>query len=248
MLVVTRDAEGWGFYHDETRLASYPLSTANHVDDDCKASATFAYQSIRAADEAPAAAWFERLEGREERWRVVRNGKPVDDVICNANWSQQPPEISADGRHVAYACPFWSDTGEERVQIVRDGVRYGSYLDVWGIALSGNGAHVTYGASDGTPPQPWTIDVDGEVRTRRYALVWRPRVSDDGATVAWESQLERTSDASGRFGIDRHVLGSFDEVLWGPEVRPHDRMAWIIRRGHALVRVTFPLDAGRLAR
>jgi hypothetical protein len=243
MLVVTRDAEGWGIYHDETRLASYPRSTADSVDDDCKASTMFSYQSIRKAEEAPVAVWFERLEGKEERWRVVRNGAPVDDVICNAQWTQQPPEISADGRHVAYACPFWDERGEERVQIVRDGVRSGAYMDVWGVALSPNGAHVTYGASDGTEPQPWTIDVDGEVRTRRYGLVWRPRVSDDGATVAWESQLQRTADASGRFGIDRRVLGSFDDVLWGPEVQPGDRMAWIIRRGHSLTRVTVPFAA-----
>ncbi len=58
MLIVTRDADGWGIYRDETRLASYPLSTADGADDDCKASAMFSSPSIRKADDAPVAAWF----------------------------------------------------------------------------------------------------------------------------------------------------------------------------------------------
>jgi hypothetical protein len=50
------------------------------------------------------------------------------------------------------------------------------------------------------------------------------------------------------FGIDRRAIGSFDSVLWGPEFEGRDRVAWVLRRGHKLTRVTVPIAAGRKRR
>ncbi len=246
LLIVTRDADGWAFFHDETRWASYPVSNVDPQKDDCKSVAMFAAGSIRKAEDAAAVAWFERVAGEDERWRVVRNGAPVDDVICAGPWRQQPPELSADGAHVAYACSSRDEATKGRVFIVKDGVRYGPYVEVWGLALSKNGAHVAYGASQGAAERPWAIYVDGEARTEGWDGVWRPLVSDDGATIAWEARLAtRPRDV---FGIDRRAIGSFDSVLWGPEFEGRDRVAWVLRRGHKLTRVTVPIAAGRKRR
>ncbi len=243
LLIVARDADGWGVYHDETRWASYPVSNIDPPDDDCKNTAVLAHGSIRRAEGAPVVAWLERLPGEAERWRVVRNGKPIDDFVCTAPWLRQPPELDAAGRHIAYACTAKNAQDQDQVFVVRDGVRYGPYPEVWGMALSENGAHVTYGAADGEQPRPWAIYVDGEKRTGRYASTWRPRVSDDGATVVWEAQDD--VNGRGRLGINHRAIGSFDSILWGPEFERGDRVAWIIRRGRKLTRVSVSLAAER---
>jgi hypothetical protein len=129
------------------------------------------------------------------------------------------------------------------VFLVKDGVRYGPYDNVWGIAPTKSGAHVAYGAARGTGERPWAIFVDGEARVDDFMATWRPRLSEDGATLAWEAM----NDDAGRgfFGIDDHRLGSFDEVLWGPEFEPGDRVAWIVRRGRKITRISVPIAVVR---
>jgi hypothetical protein len=244
LLLLTRDADGWAVFHDDARVASYPTSNIDPDDDACKATARLAQGSIRKADEAPVAAWFERLPGAEERWRVVRNGEPVDDAICAAPWRQQPPELSPDGTHITYACASKIGDENDQVVIIKDGVRYGPYREVWGLALSKNGAHVAYGAApDPKIDRPWSVYVDGEPRTKRYTSVWRPLVSDDGTTLAWEAQ--NSDQPRGVLGIDARSVGSFDVVAWGPEFDADDRVSWIIRRGRKVTRVTVPISAAR---
>jgi hypothetical protein len=106
--------------------------------------------------------------------------------------------------------------------------------------------HLAYGASHGAEERPWAIYVDGEARTDGYDGVWRPLVSDDGATIAWEARLaNRPRDV---FGIDGRAIGSFDAVLWGPKFEGRDRVAWVLRRTHKLTRVTVPIAAGKKRR
>ncbi len=249
LLVLTRDADGWTLSRDETRLAVYDINRAELVDEACRFGTAIAPASLRTAADAPVAVWWERAAGDAERarlWRVAKDGRPLDDVTCSEPWTSQPPEISADGLHTAYACRLRDDANLTSAFVVHDGRRYGPYQEIWGFALSRDGRHVTYGATlGGEPaPRPWAIYVDGAARAAGFTATWRPRVSDDGATVAWEAQ--RVDGGRGALGIGARQVGAFDEVLWGPEFetandgRPH--VAWVIRRGQSLTRlgVTLP--------
>jgi hypothetical protein len=245
LLVVTRDADGWRVERDGERLASYPRAAFDAAEGACTATAAIAPRSLRTAERAPVAVWWERVAGDAERWRVVRDGHPVDDVVCTETWKHQPPEPSPDGQRVVYPCVVKDATGVQSVVLVDGSAQYGPYDDVWGIAFSKNGAHVAYGAARGADPRPWVLYVDGEKRVSGLATVWRPRVSDDGAIVAWEGTLE--AKGRGVFGINGRRLGLFDEVVWGPEFEPDERVAWVLRRGRKLVRVRAPCPALRAA-
>jgi hypothetical protein len=186
---MTQDEEGWGIYRDGRRMASYPaslLAARPYMLDSCATATAIAAWSFVTAEQAPVAAWWERLEGSEERWRVVVDAKPVDDVVCDKPWLKQPPELSADGRHVAYACPVTRPLA--RVLLVADGRRHGPYLDVWGYAWSDDGAHVVYGgAAEDAPPARLgtTTSMAWHVPSRSFS-VWRPRVEAGTGRLAWQ--------------------------------------------------------------
>ena len=238
LLVMTRDADGWGVYHDGLRIAAYPVSNIDRFQSDCATSAVLAPFSFRKAERAPAGFWWERVAGDAELWRVVRNGQPVDDVLCVEPWRRHPPEPSADGKHVVYACRSKNADDTTSVFLIKDGVRLGPYTDVWGIAPTEDGAHVAYGAAGGEGERPWAMYVDAEARAAGFSGTWRPRVSADGAVLAWEAR--RSDDSRGLFGINRRVIGSFDDVVWGPELHGGDRAVWVVRRGSKVTRVSVP--------
>ncbi len=244
LLVVTRDADGWGIYRDGTRIASYTLSTQDSTTDECRGASFLAVPSIRAAADSPDVYWWERIAGDAELWRVVRNGRPVDDVICDEPWRRHPPETSPDGRHVLYPCAVVKDRvqGGKEVYVVHDGRRHGPYQEVWGPAFSANGQHTSWAAAGIADKRPWGVYVDGERRADGFEMVWRPRVADDGTSVAWEAKFR--PEGRGFLGIDDRVIGSFDEILWGPEFEAEGRVAWVIRRGRSLTRVSAPVALG----
>jgi hypothetical protein len=241
LLVMTRDADGWGVYHDGLRIASYPVSNIDRFDENCATAAVLAPFSFRKAENAPAGFWWERVAGDAELWRVVRNGQPVDDVMCVEPWRRHPPEPSVDGRHVVYGCRSKNPDDMTSVFLVKDGARLGPYQDLWGIAPSKDGAHVSYGAQGTEETRPWSMYVDGEARFQHLSATWRPRVTEDGAILAWEGK--RDEESRGLFGINGRVVGSFDDVLWGPEFHDRDRVAWIVRRGRKITRISVPFAA-----
>ena len=238
LLVMTRDPDGWGVYHDGLRIASYPVSNIDRFQTDCATAAVLAPFSFRKAARAPAGFWWERVAGDAELWRMVRNGQPVDDVLCVEPWRRHPPEPSADGKHVVYACRTRNPDDTTSVFLIKDGARLGPYTDVWGIAPNENGAHVGYGAAGTEEQRPWSMYVDGQARASGFSGTWRPRVSDDGAVLAWEAR--RSDDVRGLLGINGRVIGSFDDVLWGPEFSAGDRVVWIVRRGSKITRLSVP--------
>jgi hypothetical protein len=195
--------------------------------------------SLAIAEDAAVAAWWERPAGGVERWRVVRNGKPVDDVTCGGYWPSHPPVLSPDGEHVLYVCPEMTGPSEGGVRVVHDGGFLGTYDDVWGPELSADGEHVAYGAARGGGDQPWRLYRDGEAVSGPQWSVWRPRFTPDSETLAWEMQSERA--VRGRTGVERIRLASFDDILRGPEFRD-DVVWWVIRRGKRVVRVEYSLD------
>jgi hypothetical protein len=238
LVVMTEEGDGWGVYRDGTRIASYPASlilAKPYLFSSCPTATAIAAWSFTAAGNA--LAWWERLEGTEERWRVVVDGKPVDDVVCSKAWPIQPPELSPDGRHVAYGCAVEEPLA--RVFVVADGRRYGPYRDLWAYVWSDDGAHVAYGATgEEESARPWRYYVDGEVRSGPFAAVWRPRLDAGTGRLAWDGQIEE--GGRGVIGIDRRRIASFDTVLWGPTFLRPGTATWVIRRGRRLTRIDAP--------
>jgi hypothetical protein len=202
----------------------------------CPNAPAVASWTLTTAENAPVAAWWERLEGAEERWRVVVDGKPIDDVVCAKPWAIQPPELTADGHHVAYACAVTQP--EERVFVVADGRRYEKHHDLWAYAWSDDGAHVAYGAYDEGAEGPWRYFVDGVAQGEGLSRVWRPRFEPGTDRLAW--QRKRGEDDRGEVGIGNVTLASFDDVLWGPGFLRPGTVTWVIRRGRRLVRLDVP--------
>jgi hypothetical protein len=239
LFVMTQDADGWGVYRDGVRLAAYGASVVPprpNPPANCNAVPVIASWSFTVAEKAPVAAWWERLPGDEDRWRVVANGKPVDEIVCTSAWLRQPPEITADGRHVAYACA--EREPEERVFLQADRRRLGPQLDVYAYAWDEDGSHIAYGANDGSPERPWRFYVDGQPETDAFAAVWRPRFVPGSVHLAWESLPN--PGGRGILGIGRRRLGSFDEVVWGPTFMRRGTVSWVIRRGRRLIRIDVP--------
>ena len=238
LAVMTEDADGWGVYRDGTRIASYPASMIQlrpYLYSSCSTARAIAAWSFTAAGNA--IAWWERLEGADDRWRLVVDGKPVDDVVCSSAWLMQPPELSRDGRHVVYACTVEKPIA--RVFVVADGRRYGPYREVWAYSWSDDGAHVGYGATgDEESDRPWRYYVDGEPRSEPFVAVWRPRVEAGTGRIAWIARL--AEGERGVIGVERRRIASFDAVLWGPTFLRPGTVTWVIRRGRWLTRIDAP--------
>jgi hypothetical protein len=246
LLVLAQDEEGWAMYRDDTRVASYPAShgTTGSVPfgfgDPCANARAFAPSWLGIASGTPVVAWWERLEGSEDRWRVVVDGKPVDEHLCGRFWGGHPPELSADGRHVMYPCAPLGETAEGPGSLILDGREFGPYQGIWGQALSQDGRHVTYGASDGSPERPWSIYVDDKAIAGPFPGVWRPRLDPTAQHVAW--QADGGGDQRGILGVDGRRVASFDDILWGPEFGPDGTASWVIRRGRKVTRLAVPVD------
>jgi len=232
--VMTEDADGWGVYRDGTRIASYPASmllARPYLFTGCETVPTIAAWTFTGGGDV--LAWWERLEGTAERWRVVVDGKPVDDVVCSTAWPKQPPEVSADGRHVLYACTV--SEPEARVDVVADGRRYGPYLDVAAYGWSEDGTHVAYAAAADESDRPWAYYVDGTRRIGGFSAAWRPRLEPGTGRLAWEGMVE--DGGRGVLGVDGRRLASFDAVVWGPAFRTPGTVTWVVRRGRRLTRI-----------
>ena len=251
LLVVAQDRDGWAVFRDRTRLASYPGSrpkarsaTQLALGGACAAAAMIVPDSIALAAEAPAAAWWERLPGDAERWRVVVNGQPLDDTVCGGYWDDPTPEISADGKHLAYPCRSADPRFPDRVFVVVDAHRYGPYRDVWSITFSSDAQHLAYDASDGETELPWQLYLDGIPFPRRVHALWRPRISASNTLVAWEALP--AFGAKGILGVNERRFTSFDDVLWGPTFSGPDVASWVIRHHKRVTRIDLPVRQGTI--
>ena len=239
LLIVTQDRDGWAVLRDGERLASYGQSAVEGgalvMAGEATTSAIMPASLVTAAN-AAVAFWWERLAGADERWRVVRDGIPVNGMHCASPSTIQTPVLTADGRHVAYACatagePAWP-TG--RRWVVLDGQQFGLYAEAWTLGIADDGTRVAYGAADAFPPRRWRIYANGERRTALYQVVWRPRFTPDARRVLWAAGPQ---EGRGALGVDGQIVTRFDDVLYGPEVADPDWMAWVIRRGRSISRL-----------
>lgn len=237
-VVVAHDREGWAVFRDDVRLASYAGNAGGDdgsvrfdFGDDLRTAPTVLPNSLATAEQAAGVVWWERLGGTDDRWRVVRDGTPLDAVVCARPWTAQPPVLSPDGRHVAYPCFSTVPGRQEDLAVHLDGRSFGPYREVYGVALSGDGQHVAFAASTGD--RQWFLVHDRTAGTRRYDAVWRPRLNRDGSVVAWEAERDRRYVLL----LGRREITHFDEVAWGPEFRTERGPSWVIRRGRRVVRL-----------
>jgi len=239
LLVLAQDRDGWALFRDQTRIGSYRDNVVSPwhggvalaFGDALQSSAAIASGSATVAAAAPVAAWWERTAGTQ-RWRVTRNGTP-ERIDCARSWEAETPVLSADGRHVAYACATASSNQVEQTYVVADDRRYGPYANVWGIALSPDGEHVAYGADEGGSDTPWAYYLDGRARPLRFDRVWPPRFSADGKQVAWVAQKgERVF-----LFLNGDSYASSEDIIWAPRFNRNDVLTWAVIRGRRVSRV-----------
>lgn len=245
LLVMTQDEDGWGIYRDAKRIAAYGMSLLQRnptPGDDCAGVTGVGAWSLATAEKAPVAAWWERLAREKDAWRVVVNGRPADAIVCSRPWRPQPPELTPDGRHLAYACEVTEP--EDRTFMVADGRRYGPYREISVYVWSDDGAHFAYAASEGEAERPWRYYVDGTSRTAAVDEVWRPRLEARTGRLLWEGRSDE-EHGRGTLGIDRRRITSFDDVVWGPAELQRGIATWVIRRGRRLMRLDIPTTARR---
>lgn len=243
ILAIVRDRAGWTVERDGTALASYDFNPTSRPDngapdiDPFALTNAFTPESLAVADAAPVAIWWERLPGAPVQWRVVRDGTPVDGVVCLSAWTGQQPIVSPDGQHVAYPCTTndGADFGDPpRVYIVVDGRRFGPYVNIWGLRLSDDGAHAVWAAATSKDANaPWRYAIDGLLLKTEVNEAFRPRLDPTNRHLAWLGRQGKHL----RFGLDDTPLGTVDEVLWGPKFVDTRTAAWVVRKKHTLVRV-----------
>jgi len=247
LVALVRDGDGWTLRRDHEVLGRYPVvqgvSTGGQVmevaGDACARQPAIASGSLAAAKDTPALFWWERLRGR---WRVVRDGLPVDDVTCERPWELQPPVVSDDGNGWAYPCVTGTPVTGQEILVVTPRGRYGPYREVWSLALSDDGSRVAYGASvEGGVDATWRIYADGVPFPPGYHAVWRPRFDPTGHHVAWEGIP--SPGARPWLAIDGRNLVRFDELINGPVFLEPGWASWAVRQGRRLARINLGLDA-----
>ncbi|MCW5889473.1 MAG: hypothetical protein KIT14_02870 [bacterium] len=243
LLLLAPDRDGWTLSRDGTVLGVWrhvEWQTAGPIHlafgDEFANAARIASIAVAVAAKAPVVAYWERLEGEKPQWRVMRDGKPVDDVICSRYWeTQPPPTLSSDGRHIAYACAGPDAMQRPDVVVVVDGVRHGPYRNVYGIAVAEDASHGAWAATLDPEPSPtWHFFIDGKALRGDWAEAWRPRLDDPGEHLAWEAAPARGRPA---LGIDGVSVSRFDGIFWGPVFTEPRRVGWVVRRGRRLVRL-----------
>jgi hypothetical protein len=239
LLTLAPEGDGWSVYRDGERLVAYghnlvPGMTILLAEPSTPASIIAG--SIVTAAKAPVAVWWERMAGKPEQWRIVRDGEPVDGVVCDHYWDTQPPVLTADGLHVAYVCPMPIEASFPlgRRYVVLDGRRFGLYSESWTLGIADDGSQVAYGAAETLPIMTWRIFANGVPRTAPFELVWRPRFSPDATHVFWAAGPEH---GRRRIGFEGRTITGFDDVMYGPEFPEPRRAVWVIRRGRKISRI-----------
>jgi hypothetical protein len=230
---------GWSVYRGDERLVAYGhniIPGATILLAEAATPASIIAGSLVTAAKAPVAVWWERMPGKAEQWRIVRDGAPVDGIVCDHYWETQPPVLTDDGLHVAYVCPTPIEPQFPlgRRYVVLDGRRFGLYVESWTLGLSSDGSGVAYGAAEALPIMTWRIFANGVPRTPPFELVWRPRFSPDAMHVFWAAGPEK---GRRRIGIDRRTVTRFDDVMYGPEFPDPRTAVWVIRRGRKISRI-----------
>lgn len=197
--------------------------------------------SLDAASASPIVAWWERMAGKDNHWRVMRDGRPADNQVCDDFWDNAPPVLSPDGLHVAYSCVTQTkitETVQISVSVVMGGQKLGTYRNVWGLRLSTDGKHVAYAAligDDGKDRPLWSYFVDGKSVGPKYDSVYPPSISEKGESIAWTA----IRDEREVLAVDGRDVAVVDDVIVGPRIHESGAVMWIVRDGNQIVRLEF---------
>jgi hypothetical protein len=207
--------------------------------DACTNGSVIAVDSVTTGEKAPVVAWWER-PAHQAFWRVMVDGKPMFSPPCLRPWPHQQPLLGGQGdRLAAFPCSVRFDDKGEAIKVVHGLRQYGPYPEVWALGMSDDGKHLAYGASNGSLDLGWAVYVDGVLRSEQYYGIWRPRFDPTGEHVAWEAM--RSADGPNVVVLDGRALATFDDLLHGPSFDRPGEVSWIVRRGHRLARLNFPL-------
>lgn len=247
LLLLVRDKNCWTVSKNGRALASYShniwgggsLSRINFSG--YEDLAAIPRVSLSTASASPAVAWWERLTGKDDRWRVMRDGKPADKQVCDDFWDSQPPVLSPDGLRLAYPCITQTkitETVKISVSIVVDGQKLGTYENVWGLRFSEDGRHVAYaaltGGDDKAQPE-WSYFVDAKLAGPKYDSVYPPEFSEDGEHLAWTA----IRDEKEVLAVDGRDMAVVDEVVAGPRIQSSGHATWIVRDGNQIIQMEF---------
>jgi hypothetical protein len=245
VLSLTTDFEGWSVYRDQRRVASYNGNEAGvsgdafpvvEPDSPLQHLAAIVGSSLTSASDAPVVAWWARDPGPVTRWRVLRDGTS-DTQTCKQPARDQPPALSADGTHIAYACYLSASAQPDQMVVVHDQHRYGPYSGVKAVAISPDGSRLAFAVRNDA--RSWSYVVDGKRYATRFTQVFPPRFSADGQHVAWVGQRSRPNQTP-RFvlQLDGNGYASSDRYLIAPDfVAGSARLRWAVQRGRRISRV-----------
>ncbi len=246
LLVVALADNGWTVFHGDEVWASYaglrlPPESGFEVSASPLLSRPAIYAgSIVTAESAPVACWWERLEGEVERWRVVCNGKPVDQQVCDAPAVGIPITVTPDGRSTMYACqitgPVDADgkVDPKNLWVFIGDKKRGPHRFLWLLTLTPDAKHYAFAAADSVE-DTWFYDVDG----KRYDGPWQhafpAAFSPDGSSVVWAASPDREGR---RVDVvrDGDVVARGDVVM-APPVFRGNQVEWALKRGKSVRRV-----------
>jgi hypothetical protein len=240
LLALAQDANGWTIYKEGQPVASYLQNVWGGgeyrliVSTGFEQAASLLAYSFTVAQDAPAAAWWERPSGKEASWRVALNGKPADTMSFPNFWPTSRPVLSHDGKHLAYAADSApTESKKPTVFVVSDGTKFGPYGNVWGIQFTNDGKHLAYAASDGTGKTDWSYYLDGKPFGGKLDSVFPPAFSPNGRHVAWHA----VRDKKHILAVDGQEVTTTDDVVWGPDVSDSGATGWAVRDESNIVRI-----------
>jgi len=246
LLVAALADNGWTVFHGDEVLASYPgIRLPPESGFEVSASPLLGRPAIYAgslvtAESAPVACWWERLDGDVERWRVVCNGKPVDEQVCDAPAVGIPITLTPDGRSTMYACQITGSPDPEgkvdprNLWVFIGDEKRGPHRFLWGLTLTPDAKHYAFAAADSIE-DTWFYEVD----RKRYDGPWQhafpAAFSPDGSSVVWGA----SPDPDGRrieLVRDGDVVARGDMVMAPPVFRDGE-VEWALKRGKSVRRV-----------
>jgi hypothetical protein len=246
--LMPRDA-GWALMRGDETLATFDASVPTSTGsvgpysitgpEVCTTGSVIAASSVTTAEKGDVVVWWERPAG-STLWRVMVNGRPVAGPGCLRPWPHQPPQVTAEGRMVSFPCSRRFDDQGEAIEVVHGLTRYGPYPEVWALALSNDGSHLAYGATDDSRTDAaWGVYDNDRLVSERYYAIWRPRFDPSATHLAWEAM--RSDSGPNILVLDNRVLATFDDLIDGPIFDRPNEVGWIIRKKRRLARVNFPL-------